>query len=342
MHLRHAALHEIIKAAGESTARAHYSDDVLPVTEDLESLVERLARGFGGSRQLVNARFDGSPGKLFPQAFGDLVAAGTGVSDAEFLAFTREAVGHLETVIQGKSGAKGGYLLFAAYDDADGHRYGVWLLRNTVGRIFRRRPGGFDVEPVEHLDTDQLAMACRIDVTRFRENPRAGSYLELLHRSESEVSAYFRDWVAAEETLSRRQLTQSLEELLGDISLPPDPDTGEVPGQARALERAYEHVRASPSRVVDIHELSQELYGSPAVLEERAQERGVELEPSFRYDAGALRQLVELRARAEGLDLRYPRAALEDGLLFVEEDPDTGRQRVVIDSEELARAVLGG
>ena len=334
MNLTHCIVHEIEKEAGESTARAHYSESLLPVTDDLRSLVEKLARGFGASR-LTNARFDGSPGKLFPQKFGDYVRGVS--SDQGFLEYSRQAVGHLETVIQGKSGAKGGYLLMCAYDDAEGHRHGVFLLRNTVGRIFHRTAGGFEIEPVLHLDTDNLAMACRIDVGRFRQN--AGAYLELTHRSESEVSAYFSDWIGAEATQSSRELTASLQDLLGSIEVL-DEESGEVASQAQTFERAYEHVRANPSKVVDIHELSQELYGSPARIEEAAQSRGIELETEFRYNPAALKELVQLRAQGDGLDLKYPRAALEDGVMYIEEG-DGGGLRVVIESEALARAILG-
>ena len=333
MNLTHCVVHEIEKEAGESSARAHYSQQLFDITDDMRSLVEQLARGFGGSR-LVNARFDESPGKLFPQKFGDYVQGMP--SDEGFLEYTQQVVGHLETVIQGKSGAKGGYLLLCAYDDAEGHRHGVFLLRNTVGRIFHRTANGFDVEPVVHLDTNNLAMACRIDVGRFRQG--AGTYLELTHRSENEVSAYFSDWIGAEETLSSRQMTASLQDLLGGIEMV-DEASGEVASQAQTFERAYEHVRANPSKVVDIHELSQELYGSPAKIEEHAREQGIELETEFRYNPAALKELVQLRAAADGLDLKYPRAALEDGVMYVEEG-DQGL-RIVIESDALARKVLG-
>ena len=334
MHLTHCAVHELDKQPGESSARAHYSEACLPLDDDVRALVVELARGFDGSR-LVNGRFDDSPGKLFPQKFADYLAGEH--SDAAFLEYSRQAVGHLETVIQGKSGAKGGYLVLCAYDDEEGHRHAVFLLRNTVGRIFRRTDAGFDIEPVVHLDTRQLAMACRVDVGKYRRG--AGAYLELTHRSEAEVSAYFSDWLGVEPTASRRDMTAALQELLGEIEPPVDRDTGEGASRAATMERAYEHVRASPTKVVDIHELSQELYGSPATLESAARERGVELESEFRYDAGALRELVELRARAEGIDLRFPRAAMEDGVMYVE--GEGARMRVVIESAALARAVLG-
>lgn len=333
MNLTHCVVHEIDKEAGETSARAHYSASLMPITDNLSSLIEQLAKTFGGDR-LVNARFDESPGKLFPQKFSDYVRGMPG--DEEFLNYTHQVVGHLETVIQGKSGAKGGYLVICAYDDSEGHRHGIFLLRNTTGRIFRRTDKGFEIEPVTHLDTNKLAMACRIDVSRFRQN--SGTYLELTHRSESEVSAYFSDWIGAEETLSSRKLTASLAELLAGIETLPDAETGEIPSQAQTFERAYEHVRANPSKVVDIHELSQELYGSPARIEEYAQERGIELEPEFRYNPAALKELVVLKAAAEGIDLKFPRSAMEDGLMYIE--GEGANLRVVIESPELARAIL--
>ena len=333
MHLTHCAVHELEKHPGESSARAHYSAACMPLDDDVRALVEELAGNFSGSR-LVDGRFDEAPGKLFPQKFADFLSGPA--TDAAFLEFSRQVVGHLETVIQGKSGAKGGYLVLCAYDDAEGHRHGVFLLRNTVGRIFRRTDAGFEVEPVVHLDTRQLAMACRIDVGKYRRG--AGAYLELTHRSEQEVSAYFSDWIGVEPTASRRDMTAALQQLLGEVDLPVDAATGEVAGQAATLERAYEHVRASPSRVVDIHELSQELYGSPATLETAARERGVDLEAEFYYDARALKQFVALRAQAEGIDLRFPRAAMEDGVMVVEGEGEA--MRVVIESPALARAIL--
>ncbi len=334
MNLTQAIVHEVVKESGQSTAEAHYAEALLPIDDALVALVQKLDRSFAGTR-LVNARFDESPGKLFPQQFGDY--ANGSPSDAGFLDYSREVVGHLETVIQGKSGAKGGYLLLCAYDDAEGHRHAIFLLRNTVGRIFRREGGRFSIEPVVHLDTDQLAMACRIDVGRFRKN--ASSYLELTHRTESEVSAYFRDWIAAEETQSARALTAGLHDVLATIELPVDAETGEQASRAATFERAYEHVRANPSKVVDVHELSAELYGSPARLQEHARDQGIELDDEFRAAPASLREFVTMRAAAEGLDLRFPRAALEDGVMYIEGEGE--RMRVVIESPELAAAILG-
>uniref|UniRef100_A0A7S3P8C5 Uncharacterized protein n=1 Tax=Amphora coffeiformis TaxID=265554 RepID=A0A7S3P8C5_9STRA len=90
---------------------------MLEISEDTTAFVEQLSRGFGGSR-LVNARFDNRPGKLFPQKFEDYVK---GVScDVGFLEYSHQVVGHLETAIERKPGAKRGYSLMCAYDDAEG------------------------------------------------------------------------------------------------------------------------------------------------------------------------------------------------------------------------------
>ena len=335
MNLTHCIVHELIKEAGQTSAKVHYSAQLLPLSEELTGLVEKLNRSFGGSR-LRNARFDDSPGKLFPQKFGDYIRGDA--RDADFLEYSREVLGHLETVIQGKSGAKGGYLLLADFDDAEGQRHAVFLIRNTVGRIFRRTGDGFDIEPVVHLDTEQLAMACRVDVGRYRRGHNA--YLELTHRSENEVSAYFADWIGAEETASAREMTNSLHDLLAMVEAPVDAESGEVQSQAATFERAYEHVRANPSKVVDIEELSQELYGSPAVLAKAAMEQGVALEPEFRYDASALKEMVMMRVQAEGIDVRFPRSALEDGIIYTEGEGDGAW--LVIQSPELIEKLLSG
>ncbi len=335
MNLNHCVVHQLLKEPGQTSASVQYSQHLLPLSDELKSLVGQLNRSFGGSR-VLNARFDESPGKLFPQKFADYQASAR--RDADFLDYSQQVLGHLETVIQGKSGAKGGYLLLADYDDADGQRHAIFLIRNTTGRIFRRTKSGFEIEPVTHLDTNQLAMACRVDIGRYLRT--AGTYLELNHRSETEVSAYFSDWIGAEETASARDLTQGLHELLAMTAAPVDAETGEPASAAATLERAYAYVKASPSRVVDIEALSQELYGSPATLSNAAEARGMPLESNFRYDAGALRELVMMRLQAEGIDLRFPRTALEDGLIYTE---GSGSDlRLVIASPELVEGLLGG
>ncbi len=333
MTLTHCVVHELLKEPGHTSASVHYSQALLPASAELTALVAKLNRSFGGSR-VINAHFDDSPGKLFPQKFADYQEGGG--SDEEFLEYSREVLGHLETIIQGKTGAKGGYLLLADYDDAEGSRHAVFLIRNTTGRIFRRTRTGFDIEPVTHLDTNQLAMACRVDVGRYRR--AATTYLELTHRSETEVSAYFSDWIGAEETVSARDMTQSLHDLLASVELPSDPETGEMISQAATFERAYEHVRASPSKVVDIDALSEELYGSPAVLAKAAKDQGIALESEFRYDTATLREMVMMRVQAEGIDMRFPRSALEDGLIYTEGEGATAR--IVIAVPELVGELL--
>lgn len=333
MTISHCVVHEVCKEPGESSAKVKHSQELMPLTAELSALLTKLNRGFGGSR-VINARFDESPGKLFSQKFSDYLDHGT--DDQDFLEYSQQVLGHLETIIQGKSAAKGGYLLLSNYSDAEGERQGIFLIRNTTGRIFERTRSGFSIKAVTHLDTDQLAMACRIDLTRFRK--KASSYLELTHRSENEVSAYFSDWIGAEATTSARDMTASLQDLLASVDMPQDAETGEVISKSATLERAYAYVRASPSKLVDIESLSEELYGSPAYLGRAAQERGIPMETAFRYDSAALREMVMMRVQGDGIDLRFPRSALEDGLIYLE--GEGANAQIVISSPELVEQLL--
>lgn len=329
MKLKHCIVHEIKKEAGIAEASAHYSEFELEVNNSLAdlilTLIKRLDKG-----NVTLARFEDAPGKLFPQRFDEYLFKG-----ANFVDFTTEAIGHLETIIKGKSAAKGGYLLFCSYEQEYVNYEAVFLIRNTKGQVFEQTEEGFIVNTVIHLDTEQLIMACRIDVTRYKQESKY--YLELMHRKEHEVSAYFSDWLGIEKTASNKAMTSSLQELLGYVEMPTEDETEPV-SATLAFERAYQYVSQQPNKIVDIEELSKDLYGSKSKLVEEAEAYGIPLEAEFKCDSRVLKNFVQIQAKADQISLSFPRRVIEEGLVFIEGSDED--MRLIIESPTLAKKVL--
>ncbi len=66
MTLTQCVVHELLEEPGHTSASVHYSQAPLPPSAELNALLAKLNRSFGGSR-VINARFDDSPGKLLYQ-----------------------------------------------------------------------------------------------------------------------------------------------------------------------------------------------------------------------------------------------------------------------------------
>ncbi len=62
------------------------------------------------------------------------------------------------------------------------------------------------------------------------------------------------------------------------------------------------------------------------------------METAFRYDSAALREMVMMRVQGDGIDLRFPRSALEDGLIYLE--GEGANAQIVISSPELVEQLL--
>ena len=100
--------------------------------------------------------------------------------------FPQETLKNLRDQVVNISPAKGGFLVFTDYENDLRDYVSVFLIRDTIGMLFKMDKGksSFTINPAEHLDLDKLAMACKIDITKYKQD--SGKYLSFIKRKMEE------------------------------------------------------------------------------------------------------------------------------------------------------------
>jgi len=333
LHINQLIIHELEKEADSPEAILFLSDESIPIEERAESLVQKLNHTFDGKAEVLQGYLSSPEDALFPAHFQEMV--NSGLDGKAFTHFSRESMQALQLSLQGITGAKGGYLVYADYLVDESPVLGIFLVRNTEGVIFRRSEKGnaFNLDATTYLNTDRLAMACRIHLNQTRNG---SYYAELIKhaRSQKEISAYFINWVGLLQAESSKDLTSSFLDVVSHLPLPIDEETGEMMQEGTFREEVMNYALKSPQKMIEVEKFDQQFYGDQGTVKQYVQENEITLEPSFRFDDNTVRRFYNCRVYAQGIALTFNRGHYENKQIEIEGDS------IVIRSPELVEKIM--
>ncbi|MCB0585038.1 MAG: nucleoid-associated protein, partial [Phaeodactylibacter sp.] len=262
--VHHLIIHELEKEPEHIEARLFLAEAATPLDSRADLLVEKLNHTFLQKEDILHGYLSAPGDALFPGYFQHLVDEQ--LTEEAFIAFSRDTMNALQLNLQGVVGAKGGYLVYALYEVENTRMLGLFLVRDTEGLAFRKEgedAAAFLLDTVTYLNTDKLAMACRIHINRFEEGQ--GRFVELIKhaRSQKEISEYFVNWIGLERPESSKTLTQSFLQMVEELPMPVDESTGEKMEEGRFREKVLNFAMQSPQKTINLEHFGQELYGDP-------------------------------------------------------------------------------
>ena len=333
--LHHLIIHELEKEPEHSEARLFLADSTTPLDSRADTLVEKLNHTFLQKEDILHGYLSPPGDALFPGYFQHLVDEQ--LTKEAFIDFSRDTMNALQLNLQGVVGAKGGYLVYAIYEVENTRMLGVFLVRDTEGLAFRKEgedAAAFLLDTVTYLNTDKLAMACRIHLNRFEEGE--GRFVELIKhaRSQKEISEYFVSWIGLERPESSKTLTQSFLQMVEELPMPVDESTGEQMEEGRFREKVLNFAMQSPQKTINLEHFGQELYGDPEATKPFLQDKEVGLDNEFRFDRNTMKQFYNYKANAECIYIYFNRNHLNHQQVRIEGDT------VIIQSPELAEQIL--
>ncbi|MCB9080239.1 MAG: nucleoid-associated protein [Lewinellaceae bacterium] len=333
IELQQLIIHELEKNPDTGEVSVFLTDEPLPADDQAIALVQKLNRAFEFNTEMLQGDLCPPDEALFPGYFQVLVD--NALTTPAFLDFSRETMQALQLSLQGVVGAKGAYVVYANYTLGEQHYLGIFLVRDTHGVIFQRAGSraAFSLQSTTYLNTDRLALACRIRVDRFRQGGNRCVELIKYARSQKEISQYFIHWIGLHQPVSSRELTDSFLELLEELPLPVDAETG-VPLEAGQFEeQVLQFAKSSPDKAINLRAFDQAFYGESNTLEPFLQDKNFQLDDEFRYDQGTLQRHFNFRVQGDGLTLHFTRTQLSLGLVRIEGD------QVILHAPELAQEI---
>jgi nucleoid-associated protein len=330
MNLQRAIIHEIIKLPQVIGANSFLSQIPLPINQNTIRLASSLNNSFSKDDiSYGNFKIENNP------FYDDFLLHQITLTDSSFISFTQNVTNHLSNALAVTFLAKGGFFVYCEYD-LNGIRFiGVYLVRDVEGVLFNRDNVNhtFQINQVRYLDTNKLAMGGRINIEKLTNNDH--NHIALTKSNQADISEYFIDWIGVTRPESNADFTNKLFQLISSIECPINPETGKQYELNEFREEAYNLIKASPNKVVNLRELSKTFYGEENKMINYAEANGLELDHEFRYDGRALNKFKRINANKDGIRLSFARGDLGRKVSLSDGD----NELVTIRSKGLAESI---
>lgn len=331
MNITHIVIHELEKETGKIGAGLTLFNTTIDNTDKrVVKLITELNNRYKNRTETYGV-FDSKNPTVFHTAFEKYYKNRT---EIDFVDFTQKASEDLRTRVDSNAPAKGGYLIFAHYEQTRKF-VSAFLVRNTIGLSFKKdvKHKQFNLDDVQHIDFENLAMACRISIDAFRK--KEIRYLSFINKKGDEMSQYFTRWISSTDTETNEDDTKLLYHLLSKIDPPSDSETNQPLERNDFLDRVYSTIKSNPGKVVNVRNLSELFYGDADFLTNQIDVLGMNINGEFKAHPRTLRKFVHIRAKADNVELAFPHSAYKTVVRFDEKD----KSQIIIKSEKLVEEV---
>ncbi|MCQ4237423.1 nucleoid-associated protein YejK [Stutzerimonas sp. Brlt_13] len=319
MPIRHCIVHLIEKKPDGTPAVLHARDSELGESQAMENLLADLNESYNAKQGKAWGFFHGESG-AYPFS-GWLAQYMEGIQD--FTAFSRQAVEHLQKLMEESNLSTGGHVLFAHYQQGMTDYLAIALLHHSEGVAVTE---SLDVAPAKHLDLGQLHLAARINISEWQNNKQSKQYISFIKgKNGKKVSEYFRDFIGCQEGVDAPGETRTLLKAFSDYVESEDLPEEQAREKTSALVD-YASTQAKLGEPITLEELSGVIdEDRPRAFYEHIRNKDYGLSPEIPPDKRTLNQFRRFTGRAEGLSISF-----ESHLLGSKIEYDEDRDMLII------------
>mgnify|MGYP002656184966 FL=1 len=313
MPIRHCIVHLIEKKPDGSPAVLHARDSELAESKAIENLLADLNDSYNAKQ--------GKAWGLFHEESGAYPFSGwlKGYLEDEqpFAPFTRQAVEHLQKLMEESNLSTGGHVLFAHYQQGMTDYLAIALLHHSEGVAVT---DSLDVTPAKHLDLSQLHLAARINLSEWQNNKQSRQYISFIKgKGGKKVSDYFRDFIGCQEGVDAPSETRTLLKAFSDFVESEDIPEPQAKEQPDTLVD-YASTQARLGEPMTLDELSSLLDEErPKAFYDHIRNKDYGLAPEIPPDKRTLNQFRRFTGRAEGLSISFEAHLLGSKIEYDEE-----------------------
>ncbi len=299
MPIRHIIVHQIDKKPDGNPTVLHARDRELVVSQATENMLADLNESYNAKQ--------GKGWGLFHEASGAYPLSGwiKAYLDGEqdFTAFSRQAVEHLQKLMEESNLSTGGHVLFAHYQQGMTDYLGIALVHHSDGVAVTDE---LDVTQTKHLDLGQLHLAARINISEWRNNAISKQYISFIKgKNGRKVSDYFRDFIGCQEGVDAPGETRTLLKAFSDFVESEDLPEEQAREKTNTLV-GYATSQAKLGEPMTLEELSGLIdEDRPKAFYDHIRNRDYGLSPEIPADKRTLNQFRRFTGRAEGLSISF-------------------------------------
>ena len=299
MPIRHCIVHFIDKKPDGSPAVLHARDAELPVNQAMENLMADLNDSYNAKQGKAWGFFHDESG-AYP--FSGWLK-GYLDNEQDFAAFSRQAVEHLQKLMEESNLSTGGHVLLSHYQQGMTDYLAIALLHHSEGVTVTE---ALEVAPAKHLDLGQLHLAARINLSEWQNNRQSKQYISFIKgKNGKKVSDYFRDFIGCQEGVDAPSETRTLLKAFSDFVEQEDLAEEQAREKTQTLVD-YASTQARLGEPITVEELSGLLdEDKPRAFYDHIRNSDYGLAPEIPPDKRTLNQFRRFTGRAEGLSISF-------------------------------------
>jgi nucleoid-associated protein len=301
------ALHYLSKQEETGEVTLRLGPELIEVGQKIQSFVDSLHGIYNAKGSKAYGSFSDMPAEGETARFVDVMESYLGDSQS-FYEFSTQAANLLKNELGKYDLGEMGYLVVCHYEYLGGRYLLVAVI--PISQHYSV-DGELNISAAQHLDTNKLQLAARIDLFDYKENAQSNRYVSFIKgRAGRQVSDFFLDFLGCEEGLNCKEQTQTLVQAVEDYVQVNQLDPQEKQSTRKELLSYCKEQKAS-AQDVSLQELGKVI--SPTDDNSKdfysfCQEQAYPIEESFPHDQTVVNKITKYSGYGNGISLSFERS----------------------------------
>ncbi len=308
------ALHFLTKKEETGEVLIRFGAETLEVSNKIQSFVESLHNIYNKKGNKGYGHFSTQPAEGDQARFVDIMESY--LSEVQdFNAFSQQATHLLKNELSKYDLAETGYLVLCHYE----HMGGRYLIAAIIPISEHYSVDSeLNISADQHLDTDKLQLAARIDLFDYQENASGDRYVTFIRgRAGRKVSDFFLDFLGCEEGLNVKEQTQNLVQAVEDYVSVNQLDAAEKQ-QTRKELLSYCKEQKESAQDVSLKEIDKVVSKNDDgnSFYEFCQTQDYQIEESFPHDQAIVNKVTKYSGYGNGISLSFERSHFGQDVVY--------------------------
>lgn len=308
------ALHFLSKKEETGEVLIRFGAETLEVSNKIQSFVESLHNIYNKKGNKGYGHFSTQPAEGDQARFVDIMESY--LSEVQdFNTFSQQATHLLKNELSKYDLAETGYLVLCHYE----HMGGRYLIAAIIPISEHYSVDSeLNISADQHLDTDKLQLAARIDLFDYQENASGDRYVTFIRgRAGRKVSDFFLDFLGCEEGLNVKEQTQNLVQAVEDYVSVNQLDAAEKQ-QTRKELLSYCKEQKESAQDVSLKEIDKVVSKNDDgnSFYEFCQTQDYQIEESFPHDQAIVNKVTKYSGYGNGISLSFERSHFGQDVVY--------------------------
>lgn len=321
------ALHFISKKEESGEVSVRLGPEQIDISTKITAFVDGLHAIYNAKGSKAYGSFSTMPaqgntdesGETSTARFVDLMQSYLGERQSFYL-FSSQAANTLKNEIEKYDLEESGYLVVCHYEYMGGRYLLVALI--PVSQHYSV-DGELNISADQHLDTNKLQLAARIDLFDYQQNASGNRYISFIKgRAGRKISDFFLDFLGCEEGLNAKEQTQTLVQAVEDFVSVNQLDAGEKQQTRKELLSYCKEQKAS-SQDVSMQEVGKvightttDTNGNEQDFYKFCQQQSYPIEESFPHDQTVVNKITKYSGYGSGISLSFERSHFGQDVVY--------------------------